>query len=217
MKPWAAIFDLDGIVVDTVPLHFQAWERMFREYGKAFTFEDYIQKVDGIPRTDGARAILMDLSESQLEEACRTKQKYFLALLDKEGVPVYESTVGIVKDMRSRGIKVALISSSKNLPQIIRAGGLTELWDVVLSGHDITRGKPDPQIFLMAAEKLGMSPSRCVVCEDAVLGVEAAKRAGMRCIGVDRHGNPGRLAQADAVVKDLSELSCDSLEEMMNR
>lgn len=216
MKRWAAIFDLDGVVVNTVPLHFKAWKKMFGEWGKKeFTFEDYKQKVDGIPRTSGARAILTDVSESQLEEACQTKQNYFLELIESEGVPVYETTVKLIKEMRARHVRVALISSSKNLPRIIKSGGVADIWDVIISGNEITRGKPDPQVFLTAAQRLKMPANQCVVFEDAVLGVEAAKRAGMACVGIDRHEDPRALARADIVVKDLAEIDCDKIEELV--
>jgi len=209
---WAGLFDMDGVVVDTVPLHFRAWKRMFEEHGKPFTFEDYKTKVDGIPRRDGARAVLSGLSDAELDRACEIKQGYFLGILDKEKIPVYESTVRLVKDIRSSGRKVALISSSKNLPRVVKSAGVADLWDTVIGGNDFTRGKPDPQVFLMAAERLNIPPGRCVVFEDALLGVEAAKRAGSRCIGIDRHGDPGRLAKADIIVKDLAEVDLARIE-----
>jgi len=84
-----AIFDMDGVVTTTVPLHFKAWKRMFEEYGKKFTFADYERYVDGIPRADGARAILKDLPEDKLKEAADKKQAYFLEILNKEPIPVY--------------------------------------------------------------------------------------------------------------------------------
>ncbi|MFC1521361.1 HAD family hydrolase [Elusimicrobiota bacterium] len=216
MHLFAAIFDSDGVVVDTVPLHFKAWKRMFNEYGREFTFEQYQQKVDGIPRKDGAKAVLTQLSDPEIEKACEIKQRYFLEYLDK-GMPVYQSTVGFVKDIRSKGVKTALISSSKNLPRIIRAGNLDGLWDTVINGHEITRGKPDPQIFLMAAERMDTAPGRCVVFEDAVLGVEAAKNGKMACVGVDRHNDPKRLSKADMVVNDFSELDYDKIFKLMNK
>ena len=214
MKLQAAIFDSDGVVVDTVPLHFQAWKRMFNEHGKKFEFDDYIAKVDGIPRTDGARAILTDLSEEALQKACAIKQGYFIEFLNK-GIPVHESTVKLVKVLRAAGVKAVLISSSKNLAQIIKSGGTEGLWDVVISGHDITKGKPDPQIFQMAADRSRTPHDRCLVFEDAVLGVEAAKNACMKCIGIDRHGHPERLAKADLVVKDLAEVDLGRIEQVM--
>jgi beta-phosphoglucomutase len=207
----AAIFDLDGVIVDTVPLHFQAWKRMFEGYGRKFTFQDYKEKVDGIPRTDGCRAVLTDLSDEELLEATEIKQKYFLEYLEKGNIPVFESTIKLMTDLKNRGVKIAVISSSKNLPYISKRTGINKLVEVEISGNEITKGKPDPQIFLMAAKETGISPENCVVFEDAILGVEAAKRAEMLCVGIDRHNDPRSLEQADIIVNDLSEINYDKL------
>jgi beta-phosphoglucomutase len=205
------IFDLDGVVVDTVPIHFKAWKRMFGEYGKEFSFEDYKEKVDGIPRMDGGRAILADLSEQELIEATDKKQKYFLEYLAKDEIPVFESTIELIGSLKGKGIKVAVISSSKNSPYILKKIELIKELDAEINGNDISKGKPDPQIFLMAAEEIGVKPYQCVVFEDAVLGVEAAKRAKMFCVGIDRHEDPERLGKADIIVKDLSEIDYERL------
>jgi beta-phosphoglucomutase len=202
-----AIFDLDGVVVDTVPIHFKAWKKMFTEYGKKFTFKDYKEKVDGIPRIDGGKAILYNLSPEELVEATDKKQTYFLEYLKEDKIPVFKTTITLIKELKDKGIKIAVISSSKNLPYISERTGINKLLDVEISGSDITKGKPDPQIFLMAAEKTGLKPENCVVFEDAVLGVEAAKQAKMLCIGIDRHNDPQRLKDADIIVKDLKEIT----------
>ena len=110
----AAIFDLDGVIVDTVPIHYRAWKKMFSEYGKDFTFEDYKQKVDGIPRLDGARAILTDFSDEDIKKACDTKQGYFLEFIEKDEIPTHKSTMKLIEELKSHSIKVANISSSKN-------------------------------------------------------------------------------------------------------
>ena len=203
----AAIFDLDGVIVNTVPLHFKAWEKMFYEYGKEFTFEDYKQKVDGIPRTDGAKAILTDLTSEELKAACDKKQSYFLQFLKLEGIDIYESTIELMKQLKSKNVKIAVISSSKNLPLVLEKINIPSLYDTYISGNDITKGKPDPQVFQMAAEKLNVSCANSVVFEDAVLGVEAAKRAMMKCVGVDRYSKPQRLNKADMVISDLSQVN----------
>jgi len=216
MKQWSAIFDMDGVVVETVQMHFQAWKRMFEERGKPFTFEDYKARVDGIPRRDGARAVLGDLPQAQLEQACAVKQGYFLEFLEKEKVPAYPGTVSLINAIRASGHKAALISSSKNLPRIIASAGVADIWDSIVNGSEITKGKPDPQIFLMAAERLGATPADCVVFEDAVQGVEAAKRGGMKCVGIDRYGSPARLSKADVVVSDLSEIGVAGLDALFN-
>ncbi len=208
----AAIFDLDGVVVDTVPIHFKAWKRMFNEYGVDFSFDDYKQKVDGIPRMDGARAVLTDLDQEELEEAATRKQGYFLDALGTEAIPTYDTTITLIDGLQKAGIKVAVISSSKNCPSILKRIGLYEKLDTVIAGSDITKGKPDPQIFQMAAERLNAKPSECVVFEDAVLGVEAAKRGKMHCIGIDRYDSPERLAGADRIVSDLGEVDVNAVQ-----
>lgn len=212
-----AIFDLDGVVVDTVPIHFRAWKQMFTEYGKKFTFRDYIEKVDGIPRIDGGRAILPDLSEKELVNATDKKQKYFLEYLKKEKVPVFKSTINLMKKLKYKDIKIAIISSSKNLPYISKKIGINKLLDVAISGHHITKGKPHPQIFLMAAKRMDIKPANCVVFEDAVFGVEAAKRAKMLCVGIDRHNDPQRLKGADIIVSDLKEVTYNKLASLFSK
>jgi beta-phosphoglucomutase len=210
----AAIFDLDGVIVNTVPLHFKAWQGMFSEYGKKFSFEDYKEKVDGIPRIDGAKAILTDLNEDELRKAADKKQGYFIEYLNSENTPVYNTTVDLIKAIKKEKIKRGVISSSKNCLPILKKVNLVRLFDVIITGNDVTKGKPDPQVFFMAAERLSAEPGECFVFEDAVLGVEAAKRAGMRCVGIDRYGKPERLKKADLVVSDLGEVSLEKIKEL---
>jgi len=209
------IFDSDGVIVETVDLHFKAWKKMFSEYGKEFTFDDYKEKVDGIPRMDGARAILPDLPEDELRQATERKQRYFLELLEKEGVKKYEDTLTLINDLRQNSIKVAAISASKNCHKVLNKAGVSGLFEVIITGDDITKGKPDPQIFLLAKDRLKLNTYECVVFEDAVLGVEAAKRGNFKCIGVDRYNNPSRLDKADLVIDDLSKLNTERLKEIV--
>lgn len=213
------ILDLDGVIVDTVPLHFKAWKKMFGEYGRNFTFKDYKEKVDGIPRLAGARAILTDLSDKELDKAAARKQRYFSEFLKADGIKVYETSRRLMEELRSKGVKIAVISSSKNCPYILEKAGLNKLPDIVISGNDIKegKGKPDPWIFLTAAERLGLKPEECVVFEDALLGVEAGKRGNMKTVGVDRHDDPGRLSKADLIIKDLGELDFGRLKSLVEK
>ena len=212
-----AIFDLDGVLVDTVPLHFNAWKRMFNEYGKEFSFQDYKQKVDGIPRMDGARAILSDISQDELVKAATRKQGYYLEFLQKEGVQRYQTSVDLINELKSNNVKIAVISSSKNCHLILEKTEILKLVDAETNGNDITKGKPDPQIFLMALDKLRIKASEAVVFEDAVLGVEAAKKADIKTVGIDRHKDPKRLNKADMVVEDLGEVNFDKLSSLVGK
>lgn len=202
-----AIFDLDGVIVDTVPLHFNAWKKMFAEYGKDFTFADYKKKVDGIPRLDGARAILTDLSEDELEKAASKKQGYYMELVDNAEIGIYHSTVDLINELKKNNIKIAAASSSRNCRYILEITKLVDLFETIVIGGEFKKGKPDPEIFLLAATRLRLSSDEVVVFEDAMLGVEAARNGGMRCVGIARKGDKNILKKADIVVSDLSEVN----------
>jgi beta-phosphoglucomutase len=206
-----AIFDLDGVIVNTVPLHFKAWKRMFVEYGHPFAMEDYLGKVDGRPRLEGAAAILTELNPEQIRIAGEKKQGYYLELLESEPIEIFESSVKIIKELKVRGVKLAAASSSKNAVRILKKIKLFDSFDVNVSGSDFERGKPDPEIFLTAAARLGLEAKDCVVFEDAKSGVEAAIAGRFYCVGIDRHGNRQALKGADRIVNDLSELTSDEI------
>ena len=210
-----AIFDLDGVLVNTVPLHFKAWEKMFAGYGKSFTFQDYKKKVDGIPRLDGARAILKDFSVQQLEKATHEKQEYFLEFLEREGVEVFKDTLNLIKELKANNIKVAVISSSKNCLSVLKKANIYNLFDVIIPGGEVKKGKPNPGVFLLACKKLNFLPSECIVFEDSVLGIEAARRGNFKCVGIDRYRDPQRLAKADLIINKVSEIDVDKLEELL--
>lgn len=212
-----AIFDLDGVVVNTVGLHFKAWKKMFAEYGKRFTFQDYRLKVDGIPRSSGARAILPNLSKAELEKAAARKQNYFLKFLKTEGVKVYRDTLNLINRLKNNHLKVAVISSSKNCLYILKKAKLVNLFEVIITGNDVKKGKPHPDVFLLAAKKLGLRPRECVVFEDAVLGIKAAKRAKMKTVGVDRHRRSEKLKQADLVTNNLRLISISKLKGLISK
>ncbi|MBU2540655.1 MAG: beta-phosphoglucomutase family hydrolase [Candidatus Omnitrophica bacterium] len=212
-----AIFDLDGVLVNTVPIHFKAWKQMFAEYGIDFTFDDYKEKVDGIPRYDGAKAILSDLNDEEIRKAGDRKQGYYLKFIEEENIPLYNSSVDLIKNLRDCGKRIAFASASRNCRRVLEKVSLIKLADAIVDGNDIKKGKPDPDIFLLSAERLSCQPQECVVFEDAVLGIEAAVNAGMICIGIDRYHNSERLAKADLVVEDLSKINFKTIEDLFKR
>ncbi|MBU0686711.1 MAG: beta-phosphoglucomutase family hydrolase [Candidatus Margulisbacteria bacterium] len=211
MQLKGAIFDLDGVVVNTVPLHFKAWKRMFEEYGHTFTMDDYLAKVDGRPRMEGAAAILTELSFEQVMEAGNKKQSYFVEYLEADPIVTFPSTISLIHELEARGVKLAAASSSKNATRILQKIDMLDKFAVNVSGNDFKKGKPDPEIFLMAASKMGLKPSECIVFEDAKSGVDAAHNGHFPCIGIDRHNNAAALKTADKIVKDLDEVTVDDI------
>jgi len=188
--------------------------------------EDYKRYVDGKLRYEGVRSFLgsrgIDLPEGTPEEPpgngtiCglgNRKDAMVQNMLEAEGVEVYEGSVKLVEQLRSRGIRTAVVSASKNCKVVLEAARISHLFDQVVDGEVAERlrlpGKPQPDTFLVAAERLGVVPERAVVVEDAISGVQAGRAGGFGLlIGVDRKGDPESLRQggADIVVRDLSEL-----------
>ena len=208
----AALFDLDGVVVFTDRYHYLAWKRLADENGWAFD-ERLNDRCRGVPRLASLRVILdhndICLSNTEANELADCKNAYYLELL--HGVSahdLYPGAVPFIRELRRLGFRIALCSSSRNAALVLDRLGITPLFDAIVTGEHLTRPKPDPQIFLLASQLLGVLPRRCVVFEDAESGVEAARRAGMRCLGV---GPAQRLTLADMTFTDYATLDPDLL------
>lgn len=230
----AAVFDLDGVVTRTADVHFTAWKDLFDEYLRRrlgeplrpFTEADYLRFVDGRPRYEGVRAFLRSrdveiaygdpADPPDRETICglgNRKNEAFNRRLERDGVAVFDSSVALVRKLRERGLKTAIVSSSKNAGQVLAAGGLTGLFDVVVDGGEAARlglkGKPHPDTYRHAVDLLGLAGARAFGVEDAISGVEAIRAAGYGLvIGVDRSQQRQALLDhgADIVVSDLGEL-----------
>jgi alpha,alpha-trehalase len=230
----AFIFDLDGVVTRTAGLHAKAWKRLFDDYlsrrsepFRPFDADtEYRRFVDGKPRYEGVRSFLEsrgitlpygDPSDPpDRETICglgNRKNAFFQEVLARDGVEVFEGSVVFIRDLKAKGVKTALVSSSKNTKAVLAAARLTNIFDVVVDGVEAARlglkGKPHPDTFLEAARRLGVNAERTAVVEDAIAGVEAGKAGGFGLvIGVARSGNGAALLAngADLVVGDLAEL-----------
>jgi HAD superfamily hydrolase (TIGR01509 family) len=235
----AVVFDTDGVITDTARLHAAAWKRVFDEFlheratQRRVPFRpfdvrrDYLRYVDGRPRADGvlsflsARGIHVPAGQPTDGPGLLTahgignrKDRWFVEARRAHGVHAYPSTVHLVRVLHDRGARTAAVSASRHCVQVLHAAGVADLFDVIVDGVEAARlhlaGKPDPALFLEAAVRLGASPDRVAVVEDAQAGVEAARRGRFgRVIGVDRGGNARRLADAgaDVIVTDLGEVT----------
>ena len=185
----AFIFDLDGVLVFTDNYHFQAWKAMADEMGIPFTPEinDLLR---GVSRMESLEIILRNyhgpaLSEERKHHLAEEKNRRDRTMLAKmEPSDVSGDVLHVLHTLRSRGMKIALGSSSKNARFILERTGLLPLFDAISDGNTITRSKPDPEVFLKAAEFLGLPCDSCVVVEDARAGIDAAKAAGMMAAGI---------------------------------
>ena len=216
----AVLFDLDGVLTDTAALHAACWKRTFDEVlDEPFDAErDYLAHVDGKPRHAGVRDMLrargVEPGDGMVDAIADRKQALVERALAEEGVEAFPGSVALVRRLRRAGVRTAVVSSSANCDDVLRAAGIAELFELTVDGGDVARlglrGKPSPDGFLEAARRLDVAPRRAVVVEDALAGV-AAGRAGDfgLVIGVARSAAPDalRAAGAHVVVGDLGELA----------
>ena len=205
------IFDLDGVLVDTVPIHFSAWSRMFKEYGYEFGKQEYRNLVDGRPRFDGARAVMNNHSERQIREAADKKNAYYVEAIDRGEFEVFDAAITLVRQSLADGYGLAAASSSANVRTVLEKAGLLDAFSVVVGGDDVENGKPNPDIFLTAASRLGLKVEECIVIEDSSSGVQAAKNGGFYCVGLQHDDQPGDLRGADKIVSSLADLKIDQI------
>jgi trehalose 6-phosphate phosphatase len=235
----AVIFDLDGVVTRTAEVHAEAWKQLFDEYlaararrpGEPFRpfdgTSDYRRFVDGKPRYEGvssfleSRGIELPLGSpddpEERETVCglgNRKNRYFQNALARKGAEPYPSTLALIARLRERGVRTAIVSSSRNCAAVLKAAGIGDLFDAKVDGADAAEhglaGKPDPAVFIDAARRLGVDPAHAAVVEDAIAGVEAGRRGGFGLVvGVARGAQSEALAAAgaDVVVGDLGELA----------
>lgn len=210
--PKACIFDLDGVIVDTVPAHYTAWKAMADEVGVPFD-EKENENLKGVSRTDSMKHILslgnIEKTEEEVEAYTQRKNAIYVDIISSmTPADILPGVVDFIEQLKANGIAYAIGSASKNTPTILKCVGLDKVFKVIVDGNQITKSKPDPEVFLSGAEQLGVSPEDCVVLEDAKSGVQAAKSGGMMCIGV---GDPQVLKAADVVVSDLTRVDIDFL------
>ena len=184
----AVIFDLDGVIVSTDDCHYRAWQQLADEEGIYFDAE-INQRLRGVSRMDSLEIILERADRNYTNEEKKVladrKNAYYRELIQALTPDNILPGVGpILAGLKEHGIKIAVGSSSKNTPLILNRIGLKDYFDAVADGNDLSKSKPDPEVFLLAAERLGVPPEHCVVVEDADAGVEAALAAGMRVLGV---------------------------------
>ena len=207
----AVIWDLDGVIIDSAEEHRQAWQRLAREEGVSFSDADFWATF-GKRNDDIIPLFWGSLSPEQIQALANRKEAYFREFI-RETAKALPGAMELMKELHEAGFHQALASSTpiENIDLISEVLGLKHYLTVLVSGETVARGKPAPDIFLKAAQELGMNPGQCVVIEDAVAGVEAAHAAGMRCIA--RAGNrdlPG-LRQADLMVRTLTEVNVERI------
>jgi len=205
-----AVFDLDGVIVDTAKYHYQAWKELARSLGFEFT-ERANERLKGVSRMRSLEILLEiggiaagDAEKELLADAKNSRYVELLSLIDESAV--LGGAREYLAELRARGVKTALGSASKNARLILERLDLAHAFDAVVDGNAVTAAKPDPEVFLKGASGLGLDPAECVVFEDSIAGIEAARRAGMAAIGV---GTPETLPGANRWISSLADMRAD--------
>lgn len=206
------IFDLDGVIVTTDDCHYRAWKRMADEEG--IPFDRHInERLRGVSRMASLEILLERANKpytaAQKETMAARKNAYYVELIDSlTPADVLPGAMEVLHALRARGVRIAIGSSSRNTPLILRRIGLENAFDAVADGNQITHSKPDPEVFLLAARLMGLPPADCLVVEDADAGVEAALAGGMKALGV---GSAAANPRATYRAASLAEVNLDTV------
>jgi beta-phosphoglucomutase len=208
----ACLFDLDGVIVDTAKYHYLAWRRLANDLGFDISLEQN-ERLKGISRMESLDIILaiggIALSEGEKQERAAEKNSRYLELC-KQMTPgdTLPGVRSFMDSLKARSILIGLGSASKNATVILESIDMLHYFDTIVDGNRVTRGKPDPQVFLLGAEDLKIPAEKCVVFEDAVAGVQSAKAAGMFAVGV---GEKSVLTEADLVISGFEQFTFEDL------
>lgn len=200
----ACLFDLDGVVVDTAKYHYLAWKRLANSLGFDFTKEDN-ERLKGVSRVKSLEILLsigkLKPSASEKLKMAEEKNNWYVEYISKlDESEILPGVKSLLIELRENGIKIALGSASKNSMLILNNLNLIPYFDAIVDGNKVLKAKPDPEVFLLGAKELNVQPSECVVFEDAKAGIEAAKAANMKAIGI---GQKDVLSKADKVFENL--------------
>ena len=204
----AVIFELDGVIVDTAKYHYKAWQNVAKVLGFQFTKEQN-ETLKGVSRVKSLDILIglsgKTISNKEKEALLISKnEEYLISVAEMQADEILDGIVEVLDYLDENKIKYALGSASKNAPLILKKVGLFDRFIAIVDGNDVSKAKPNPEVFLIAAKKLDLNPENCIVIEDAVAGVTAANAANMLSIGI---GEQDILSHADIILKDTSRLT----------
>ena len=217
MKRKAFIFDLDGVIVDTAKYHYLAWKNLANSLGFDFT-EEQNEQLKGVSRVKSLEILLdigkVTLSEEKKAELLVEKNTEYLEFVNQmTSQEILPGVTNVLDFLDAHTIKYALGSASKNAPLILEKVGLLQRFSAIVDGNDVSKAKPDPEVFLIAAQKLNADPFNCIVIEDAIAGIQAANKANMTSIGI---GNNDVLHEATYVFESMEAVSQDFLKNIID-
>jgi len=213
----SVIWDMDGVIADTAPFHLSAWQKVFQERGVKFTKEDFRHSFGQRNDTIIRKTLGEETSQEEIDAISGKKEASFRRRIRRNLKPL-PGVIKLITSLEEQGFKMALASSApiENI-QLLNTGlGIDNYFQTIISDKDVTEGKPSPQGFLLAAQRLGVEPRNCVVIEDAVAGVTAAKRAGMHCLAITNTHPRRSLKEANLIVDTLEGVSINDIEGLLH-
>jgi len=213
----SVIWDMDGVIADTAPFHLSAWQEVFQERGVKFTKEDFRHSFGQRNDTIIRKTLGEETSQEEIDAISGKKEASFRRRIRRNLKPL-PGVIKLITSLEEQGFKMALASSApiENI-QLLNTGlGIDNYFQTIISDKDVTEGKPSPQGFLLAAQRLGVKPRNCVVIEDAVAGVTAAKRAGMHCLAITNTHPRRSLKEANLIVDTLEGVSINDIEGLLH-
>lgn len=211
----AALFDLDGVLIDSSKFHYEGWVKLGQEVGFEMT-PDFFRETFGQRNDTILKRLIPNATDEQIDFWSKRKEELYREAARGRLFPL-AGAVELVRGLKGRAFLLAVASSTPhiNITFALEQIGLSDDFDAFVGAEDVKKGKPDPEVFLTVAKRLGVSPFRCVVFEDAVAGVEAAKRGGMKCVAVTTTNPRQLLSSADLIVDDLTEVTIEQIERML--
>ncbi len=208
---------MDGVLADTGPIHFESWVELGKKIGIEFKRELFESTFGQQSPIITRKLVGSEVDEDLIEQWAKFKEKIYREMV-KDHLKPLPGVIKILTDLKLRGFKLAVGSSgpSENVDLLLNSLKIKELFDVIITAAEVKKSKPEPDVFLIAADALSINPENCIVIEDAPVGIEAAKRAGMRSIALKTTHSKEELIGAQLIINDLSEIKVDDIISLFN-
>lgn len=214
---YCVIFDMDGVLADTGSIHFESWVKMAKEIGLEFTRDMFEETFGQQSPTITRKLVGPEVDNNLVKKWANLKEQYYREMLKNKLIPL-PGVIRIIKELKSKGFKLGVGSSGppENVVLLLTKLKIKAYFDVIITAAEVKKGKPEPDVFLMVANYLKINPKNCLVIEDAPVGIEAAKRAGMRSVALTTTHNKEELIDANLIVSDLSDISINDVMKLLH-
>jgi beta-phosphoglucomutase len=211
---FAALFDMDGTLIDNTPYHFKSWQALYKKYDKGeLSKETYYKEISGVPVMETIRRVFGEgRDEAQLKALLNEKEEYYRQIYAPYLAPI-NGLENFLAELKNAGVKMAMGTSATvaDIDFVLNKIPIRDDFDVIINASMVTKPKPDPQVYLKAARGLNMQPEKCVVFEDSLAGIKSANNAGMKVVGITTGHTAAELQPVDLVINDYSELTVQKI------